>query len=413
MNSRRRIRGRIGVAGVVAALTIFGALPATASANPVDDLLNELGLGGSGDQGQGSGQSEASPSNPSNAHAQGTVARVDITAPDGVDDGGLLDDEEAVVGRSRAEQNDDGSYKGHVTILALFGEEIIGIETDAGETANSPFQPLQGLLDEICAGTSQALCVAVLPASSSTGDSGSTNDFGVLRASSTVGNDTIVDAGVAESNASLEDDGQCQTARAGASVARADLLSVLKVRVLQSVAEAVACRAAPGSSSSDSTIASINDQSVPLPGDCADGVNSGFGILSLVSVSCNVAAGVAGTGEADAARDALTVGVVGDDRPVVGATASGTETGASASQSPDTPGDGGGASGVATREDEGEGSGGDADAGGGSAAGEAQPGDDTLAFTGANAALLAIIGLALMGAGIGLAAQLTRTRVGS
>jgi hypothetical protein len=321
-----------------------------------------------------------------------------------------------VIGRSRADQNDDKSYEGHVSILSLFGEEIIGIETAPGETALSPFQPLQGVFDQVCAGTSGALCVAVLPASSSTDGSGSKNDFGVLRATSTIGDTSVLDAGVAESNASLEEDGQCQTAKAGASVARADLLSVLKVRVLQSVAQAVACQASPPSQSGDSTIVSVNDQSVPLPGDCADGTNSGFGILSLVSVSCNVAGSIIGPDSAAGGQDALVVEALGDDPPAVGTTASGTETGAS-SAGPNAagPNDGDPGSGNVAGEDDGNGGADDgaADDGAGAAAGEAAPGDGSLAFTGVNAGLMAVIGLALLGMGIGIATRFVRPPVGS
>lgn len=415
MNASSRVRRRVGIAGIVAALTILGALPTAASADVVGDLVKGLGLdgnaGSSGGGGQGTGQSEASTSNP---HAQGTVARVDVTPPESLDLGGLLDDEEAVVGRTRAEQTGDGNYKGHVTILALFGEEIIGIDTDAGETAGSPLQPLNDVLNEVCGGTSGVLCVAVLPASSATDGTGSANDFGVVRASSRLGENTILDAGVAESDASLRENGSCQSAHAGSSVARAGLLNnAIVVGILQSVADSVACSDGGGSSSSDSTILAINDQTLPLPGDCDGGTNGGFGILSLVTVSCNVASGALGEGSASAGAEPIGTAIVGDDPPLVGANASNSATGAGASQTPEAPDGpdgpgGGGSGGDTTGSDDGGGAGTESGDGAGGAADDAQAGSGSLAFTGLNAALLAVIGLALLGMGVALSSRLAR-----
>jgi hypothetical protein len=344
---------------------------------------------------------------------------VDVSPPEGLNPGGILSDEEAVLGRSRAEQNEDGSYKGHVTILALFGEEILGIDTDVGETAGSPFQPLQNVLNEVCVGTSGALCVAVLPATSATDETGSTNDFGVLRVGSKLGENTIVDAGVAESDASLRENGSCQNAHAGSSVARAGLLnSAIVVSVLQSFADSVACSDGSGSTSNDSTILGINDQTLPLPGDCDGGTNGGFGILSLVTVSCNAASGAVGEGTAAAGAEALGAAIVGDDPPLAGANASNTSTGAGAAQTPGGPeepggpGDGGPGGGSAG-EDGDDGSGDGAGDGSGASAGEAQAGDGSLAFTGSNAALLAVIGLALLGLGVGLSSRFVRPPLGN
>ena len=64
-----------------------------------------------------------------NPHGQGTAAVVDLGPNDArpftVDETGSADDEDIVVGRSRGEQRADGTYHGHVTVAALFGNEII------------------------------------------------------------------------------------------------------------------------------------------------------------------------------------------------------------------------------------------------------------------------------------------------
>lgn len=407
MKSNTRARRRLAVAGAVAALTIVASLPATASAQ-VGDVLNGLGLG----SGSGADVGGAPDSTPGNPHAQGTVAGVDVGAPEGTEP--LLGAEEAVVGRSGAQQDDDGSYEGGVTILALLGEEILGVETSEGEAAHSPLQPLQeGLLDEICAGSGGALCLQVLVSDSESNANGSTNDFGVLRADSNIG-DRETSVGVAESSASLTEDGNCQTATATSGVARANVLDAINARVLQSEASDTACTDS-SSSSGDGTVAEVQGNDLPLPGGC-DGVeNGGQQIATVAGVSCNAAS-------EDGSRTAAGVEVLpGQEVASDGAAASsataaqapeadtaqgpGDDTGTSPTDDPTTggPGDGPG-----DGDDTSTGGGG----GAGSAAGDAQPGDGdgTLAFTGANVSMLALIGLALVALGIGIASRRPRAR---
>ena len=73
-----------------------------------------------------------------NPHGQGSVAVVDISPtaqrPSGRSDR-QSDSEDVVVGRARGEQRADGSYHGHITVAALFGNEILGgADTNAGES---------------------------------------------------------------------------------------------------------------------------------------------------------------------------------------------------------------------------------------------------------------------------------------
>jgi hypothetical protein len=436
---RRALTTIVGLTAVGGIL----AMPAAASADPVGDLLNGLGVG------SGGGGSQPVQAGPANSQAQGTVAAVDVSPPSSSAGdsssggsssggsssggssssgaGGHLEGEEVVVGRSRAEQQDDGSYQGHVTILALFGHEIIGIDTDSGETKDSPFAPLQYVFDDLCSASQGALCIAVLPANSTTTDSGSVNDFGVLRADSTLGDREVLSAGVAESNASLTEDGSCQTASAGSSVARADLLEELSVRLLQSDAQSTACKDGTSGSSGDSVIGSVNGNEVPLPGGCSDD-NGQFGIASVASVSCNVAAGSSAAGSAESAQAAAVLEAVGDDPALLTAPASSTSTGAAASQAgPGGGGPGGGGPGDGGTDDggtdadpsqgtapatetvlaeTGDGAGGAGD--GGPLADTALTGDGSLAFTGSNALVLGLLGAALVLSGLMLAAAVRR-----
>ncbi|HEV2769985.1 MAG TPA: hypothetical protein VGV40_07365, partial [Solirubrobacteraceae bacterium] len=97
------------------------------------------------------------PLNGTNPHGQGGVALTDLNPdparPQGSDTAGSDTGEEAVVGRSRGEQQADGTYRGRITILALFGQEVLGVETGPGETEAGPLDAVQqGVLDPLCQG---------------------------------------------------------------------------------------------------------------------------------------------------------------------------------------------------------------------------------------------------------------------
>jgi hypothetical protein len=404
MNPNTRARRRLAMAGAIAALTIAASVPATASGQ-VGDVLNGLGLGQSG-VGNVGGAPAGTPGNP---HAQGTVGAVDVQSPSGAE--ALLGSEEAVVGRSGAQQNDDGSYQGGVTILGLLGEEILGVKTSEGEDAHTPLQPIQNVLNQVCDGSQGTLCLSVLVADSSSGPNGSSNDFGVLRANSNLGGKST-SAGVAESSGNLTEDGNCQTATASSGVARADVLEVLGVRILQSEASDTACNDGTTSQSGDGTVASVNGDDLPLPAGCDGAVNGGQQIATVAGVSCNAAA-------ADGDRSAAGVDVLPGSDIAGNGTAASSSTGAEApagtskdgdddtpagSGDDDTPG-ANGPGGPGAGDDTSTSAGG----GAGSAAGESQAGNGgTLAFTGANLTMLALIGLGLVALGIGIASRRPR-----
>ena len=65
-----------------------------------------------------------------------------------------------MVGRARGEQIANGTYHGHITIAALLGNEILGVDTTPGETEAGPLDPVQeGLLTPLCNATSQGICL--------------------------------------------------------------------------------------------------------------------------------------------------------------------------------------------------------------------------------------------------------------
>jgi LPXTG-motif cell wall-anchored protein len=426
MKSNYRARKRLGFATAIAALTIFGSLPATASAGPLEDLAgglnNLLGGGSSADQG-------GSPGNAPKAHAEGTVAAVDVDSPEPLRQsavGDLLDDEEVVVGRSRAEQQADGKHNGRVTILGLLGEEIIGIDTQEGETANSPFQPIQDVLDRFCAGSNNAFCLEVLDADSASDSSGSSNDFGVARADLRLSEDRSITAGVAESSADLRTDGNCQNATATSGLARAGLLGILDVSVLQSAVASASCGGSAPTQTNDSTIASINGNDVPLPAGCdGDSVNAGFGILGLVGVSCNPDSSSGSGVGIGGSRGTVGVTAAGEPlaaAPLAAVDAPNASSSAGASQAPTTggPGDDGsggpGDTGTGGPGDDGQGQSTTDDGAGddaGAVAGEAQGAESgSLPVTGAQLGALLIVGLGLVLTGLAVASRRRPRRIG-
>jgi hypothetical protein len=330
--------------------------------------------------------------------------------------------EEVVVGRSGAEQNPDGSYHGHVTLLGLLGEEILGIDTDQGESASSPFQPLQDVLDQVCVGSSNNVCLALLVANSATTSSGSQNEFGAARADLGQG-DQSASVGAAESYGSLQENGDCQTASAGSEVARARVSDDLDAHILKSDSSSTSCGGGPATENGESSVATANGDSPPLPGGC-EGAGGGAEVDGVARLSCNsaesgsqsalsagVLEGQSASGNGGLANSAASAGSPDGDTP--GPTdGQGPDPTQGQGQTPtpqqgtgNPPGSGPGADGDDTST---SGSGSDP---AGPATSDAQPGGSdggSLAFTGANLVLLIAMGLALLLVGSSLALQLDR-----
>src|SRR6266511_790498 len=145
---RRRLhrRRRATVAAVsVAVLAIAVGVPTIASANPVNDLLNNLGLGGGGatDGGgatatpdAGSPPTYTPPLHGTEPHGQGSDAVVDLAPstsnPYPADPTQQSGGEELIAGDSRGQQSSDGTYHGRATLLYLLGTPIIQVTSDPG-----------------------------------------------------------------------------------------------------------------------------------------------------------------------------------------------------------------------------------------------------------------------------------------
>lgn len=283
-----------------------------------------------------------------NPHGQGTVAGVDLTPsderPQGGDPAGSDSGEEVVVGRARGEQGADGKYHGHITILALFGQEILGVDTDEGETAAGPLDPVQqGLLDPLCDGSGDQVCISVLTADSETKDNGSSNHFSAANAR--IGGEGGIQVGAAESDGEISDDGNCQTSRGHSKVADVNAFGQAVADVAESNTESKSCPGQNPQQTNSSSVIGLGGAGLPIPDPgCADGTpDTGLFINPLLAAVCN--ADETNTAQApppSGVREALGVWVL---TPVVKATTAASESralapGGTCSDTIDNGGDG-------------------------------------------------------------------------
>ncbi len=245
-----------------------------------------------------------------NPHGQGSVAVADLDPsrerPLSGDTDGSESGEEVVVGRARGEQTDGGGLRGRITILALFGNELAGVETTEGQRENGPLQPIQeGVLDPLCVSSNNQICLSLLTADSETTGNRSTNDFAVARAR--VGELRV---GAAESAGAIENEQECQNAAGAASAANVTTSGEVVAAVASSRAASRSCRDQPAQVDRESRVIQLGREGVgvPLPAaGCGDGTpDTVVEIPLVVTIVCN-ADDVAG---AAVVRDALDVFVL-------------------------------------------------------------------------------------------------------
>ena len=431
---RRRRRATV-VAAFAAVLTMVVGVPALASADQVGDIVNSLGLGNgsSGSAGSTSGGSTSAPADTragvpptytpplhgTSPHGQGTDAVVDLT-PDNTHpypSDPSQSGEDVVVGDSRGEQGTSG-YQGKVTLLSLFGNPIIQVTSNPGESKDGPLQPLQDGLDQICDASSGQVCLTLLGMHSSTTSNSSTNSFEAVGAH--IGGPDAVNADVLTSDGDVSDDGTCQTANGDSSVAGANV-GPLTADALQGSSTSTACNTGTQSVDQDSTVINLAGTGIPLPAaGCDNGTpNTNFDALSpLLATVCNADdTNGSQTGAPYGVREALDVfALITGDTSLLKVAAAGPESHAVAPATPTTPTNptsppgGGGTKGAGGKggskggndpgaggNGAGEGAGG---AGNGSAADAAAAGNGQLAFTGANLLVLGLVGGALILGGL-------------
>ena len=259
--------GRIGRTGAVAAFSGHPyrfrsrALACVRRRGPVGDVLKGLGVGGGPAPAAGvpGGSGYHPPLHGDNPHGQGTAASADFfpsnTLPLGGDTDSSTDGDEGediVLGRSRGEQNSDGSYHGKVTILSLFGTDVIpSVETGPNEEESGEFGPIEDLLEAICEGSGGELCIAVLEADSKTTDSGSENSFNFFNLNA--GGEEGLHVSALSSNGNIQEDSNCQTAHGDSSVVDVAGQGQPIVTLGDSETDSKACNNAPSSQENDSS----------------------------------------------------------------------------------------------------------------------------------------------------------------
>lgn len=348
----------------MAALTIGLAAPTGASAGLVDDLVNgvndtvnQVRDGLNGLTGQGGGGTTP-PSTPAPTPAAGPGTPSSGTGPtplvaggppeldgedphgQGVDlSAGLAGSDLATVGESTGSQDSSGDYHGEIVLASLLGTPLpIGhVETDEGETENTPTQGLNDALDDLCAAAGNNICLGVLDFSSSTSENGSTNHFSVLDAG-LVG-DTIT-TGVIQSNGNISESGQCQTAHGDSNIADLDVAAgAIGVDAMQSSSTSTACDDGTETTSATSNVANLNGGIVILNLLGCDGttVNDDYGIAGVIDGTCNADDTDGPQGDAPYnVRDALTLNVLGLLEPLLGNGLAGL-TGGSAQSKAEAP----------------------------------------------------------------------------
>jgi hypothetical protein len=276
---RRRGSRATVVATFAATLGVVVGVPSLASANPVDDLLNGLGLG-KGAGGAVSGV-KARPAKPkagvsptyeppvhgTNPHAQGSVAVLD-TQPSNTNpypgepsaDGG----KEVVIGDSRGEQGSSG-YNGKVTLLYLFGNPIVQVTSNPGESNNGPLQDLQDGADQLCGESGGNFCLTVLGMHSSSTNNSSTNSF--TAAALRLGGEEGINAEAASSHGNISNDGSCQTAHGDSGLASVGAGGQPVADVMQRSSTSTECNDGSQSVDNNSTVLSVGGKPVPFPSE--------------------------------------------------------------------------------------------------------------------------------------------------
>ena len=444
MERHGRVRRTGALAAFSAALVVSAFAPSLASGqNPVDDVLKGLGVGGQSPApaaGVPGGSGYQPPLHGRNPHGQGTAASVDFfpsnTLPLGDDTSSSTDGDEGediVIGRSRGEQNPDGSYHGKITIFSLFGGAIVPdveVESDPDDGPQS-FNPLQQpVLDAICEGSEGQLCLIVLQADSETTNSGSTNSFNALNLN--LGGDNGLHFSLLESNGNIEEDSNCQRAHGDSSVVDVNAGERQPIiTVGESSADSEACNNGPSTQQNDSSFFTLGGEE---PEECADGEEFSEGIPFVFAFVCN-ADDTNGEGEnvqqapvPYGVREALAfflIPIIPDggvftrqfeppeeETALLKFTAAASESHAVApprKTPPTTPVGGAGAGAPAGQVGAGP-AGQDGEEGPGPVSREAGPGAGELAFTGSAVLILALIGACLLVAGLTASRHAVRHR---
>jgi hypothetical protein len=248
-----------------------------------------------------------------NPHGQGTIGVIQLAPTDtrplsGKPDGSgdlAANRESVILGRARGDFCDSTSwcaqvnpaqlnkFHGHITILSLFGNEILSVDTNEGQTHTGPLDALQKqVLDNLCNGSGHSLCVNVLTADSITSNTGSLNHFAVANAdvgAGANGGPPGLHVGAANSNGNIVVAGGCELSVGSTRVADVNAGSTAVVTLLTSETDVSACNNGTHTQTSKSSVIGLGGTGVPLPAPgCANGTaNTDTGIPVIAPMICN------------------------------------------------------------------------------------------------------------------------------
>jgi len=257
---------------------------------------------------------------PGNPHGEGTVASVSLGG--GLTGGGPGNT--IVVGQSLGEyQTATQQFHGHITVLSLFGQQILGVDTAPGQSVSGILGTQQATIDQICAESLNTICLKILATDSKTTNVGSDNHFEAAGLS--VAPLATVDTVYSDGNIDVNPITGCETSHGDSHVGDLSVLG-LTAAVVDSESSSTTCNtpAAVGSApttGSESQVANLGGSALPLPvlapAGCSSGgpdgtgtPNTDAGIPTLLPVVCNADNTNAQASIPYTAREALTAFVL-------------------------------------------------------------------------------------------------------
>jgi hypothetical protein len=175
--------------------------------------------------------------------------------------------------------------------VALFGNEIIGVNAIQGQSSVSPFNALQTqVLDQICTSSGGFLCLNLLVADTAAASNGADTHYQTVGLSSKQLSGLNVN--VASSNSAIEASSSCtggQTANGNSTVLDANYSGGNIASLSKSATSSTACPGQSPSQTDASSVLTLGGHGVPIPASgCADGTaNTVSGIPTLLPIICN------------------------------------------------------------------------------------------------------------------------------
>jgi len=147
-----------------------------------------------------------------------------------------------VIGRALGEYQATTTkqFHGHITVLSLFGSEILGVDSTPGQSNSLPLSAQQ-TLNSICATSVQTICLNVLKATSQTTNTSSINHFEALGLGVAGLAGLTADAAYSDGNISVDPVSGCTTTAGDSHVANVNLGGLAVAGAVDSESGGTAC----------------------------------------------------------------------------------------------------------------------------------------------------------------------------